>query len=207
MIDPVFFEKQGLLFYRPHFFTPAELNELHAILKTCPEDMAPVYTQTGGKQLNASDRKTAQIDISAAMREAISQKLYTQKTAFENFFKLQLSGCEAPAVLKYLTGYYFRAHRDWKAELNHQPELADMRPRQVSAIIFLSEQVEQTPGEREYQGGELVIYASLQGKSDKLIGLPVKAEPGALIAFRSDLMHEVKPVLAGERITLVTWMF
>jgi SM-20-related protein len=30
-------------------------------------------------------------------------------------------------------------------------------------------------------------------------------EAGLLIAFRSEMLHEVEPVTSGERVTIVSW--
>jgi predicted 2-oxoglutarate/Fe(II)-dependent dioxygenase YbiX len=39
------------------------------------------------------------------------------------------------------------------------------------------------------------------------IGLPVTGEAGSLIAFPSDMVHEVTPVSRGERYTVVSWFY
>jgi SM-20-related protein len=39
------------------------------------------------------------------------------------------------------------------------------------------------------------------------VGFGVEGEEGLLIAFRSDLLHEVTPVTHGERYTLVSWFY
>ena len=37
------------------------------------------------------------------------------------------------------------------------------------------------------------------------LGLPLEAEEGLLATFPADVVHEVRPVEAGERYTVVTW--
>lgn len=51
----------------------------------------------------------------------------------------------------------------------------------------------------EYEGGELILY-----EDDR--GTEMKKEQGTLILFPSFLLHEVKPVIKGERNSLVAWV-
>ena len=41
----------------------------------------------------------------------------------------------------------------------------------------------------------------------KSVGLGLSGEEGVLVAFRSELLHEVVPVTHGQRYTLVTWYY
>ncbi len=45
----------------------------------------------------------------------------------------------------------------------------------------------------------------MEGPQWDKCGFALEAEPGLLIAFRSDTSHEVRPVTFGERFTIVTW--
>jgi hypothetical protein len=49
-----------------------------------------------------------------------------------------------------------------------------------------------------------VLYGLL-GPASERHGLPIGGEPGMLVAFRSDVLQEVRPVTRGERQTVVSW--
>jgi SM-20-related protein len=51
-----------------------------------------------------------------------------------------------------------------------------------------------------------VFYGLLEDPRTHGHGLAVEGEPGLLLAFRPDLLHEVTPVLHGDRYTIVTWL-
>ena len=81
--------------------------------------------------------------------------------------------------------------------------------RRVSTIIFVNGE-EQTGASHStdidrYQGGALMFYGLLKDEKATKFGLSLDGQPGLLIAFDSGVMHEVKPVTAGERLTIVNW--
>jgi len=51
----------------------------------------------------------------------------------------------------------------------------------------------------EYEGGELKVF-------DRDEGITMSKEQGTLIMFPSYMLHEVMPVIKGERNSLVTWI-
>jgi predicted 2-oxoglutarate/Fe(II)-dependent dioxygenase YbiX len=61
------------------------------------------------------------------------------------------------------------------------------------------------PAQDVYGGGSLVFYGLLDGSQWEKVGFPLEGEPGLLIAFRSDLLHEVQQVTFGHRYTVVSW--
>ena len=54
-------------------------------------------------------------------------------------------------------------------------------------------------------GGSLTFYGLMKAPGMEKAGMPLAPEAGLLVAFRSDIMHEVNPVTRGERYTLVSW--
>ena len=52
---------------------------------------------------------------------------------------------------------------------------------------------------KEYEGGELILYEDEKGTE-------MKKEQGTLVLFPSYTLHEVKPVIKGERNSLVSWV-
>lgn len=61
------------------------------------------------------------------------------------------------------------------------------------------------PRPQTFGGGALALYGLLNDARGQNYGFPLEPEQGQLIAFRSDLWHEVKPVTHGERFTIVSW--
>ena len=52
---------------------------------------------------------------------------------------------------------------------------------------------------KDYEGGELILYNTEKGEE-------MKKEQGTLILFPSYTLHEVKPIIKGERNSLVSWV-
>jgi predicted 2-oxoglutarate/Fe(II)-dependent dioxygenase YbiX len=74
----------------------------------------------------------------------------------------------------------------------------------VSVVVFLNAQATH-PVEETFEGGALAFYGLMKAPGMEHAGIPLEPEAGLLVAFRSDVMHEVSPVTRGERYTLVSW--
>ena len=120
-------------------------------------------------------------------------------------FGVELSECEEPQFLRYKTGDFFVAHQDGNTGLLR----LDTERRRVSTVILLGRESESpesaspAPGPNVYCGGSLVftnLKAPLESAKFRMT-----AEPGTLIAFRSETTHEVTPVTHGERLSIVSW--
>ena len=94
----------------------------------------------------------------------------------------------------YRPGDFYRPHRDRAARAGDFVEGA--RSRRVSVVLFLND---------GYSGGALTLYGLVDDPKWRAYGFPIAPAPGLLIAFASDLVHEVTPVTAGERCTAVSW--
>jgi len=105
--------------------------------------------------------------------------------------------------LQYLPGDFYCAHRDG----TFAPDAPDyFRRRRVSVVIFLNGPSDE-PRPNCYGGGRLTFYGLIKEPRFELCGLPLDAQPGMLVAFPADVLHEVRPVLHGERQTIVTWFY
>ena len=72
--------------------------------------------------------------------------------------------------------------------------------------MFLNDESAE-PSSTTYEGGRLTFYGLLddEGLGGKSMAFPVPGEAGLFVAFPTDVIHEVTPVLRGERYTIVTW--
>jgi len=121
------------------------------------------------------------------------RRLWECKEAVEKHFAVTLNECEEPQFLRYREGDFFVAHQDGNTGLLR----LDTERRLISTVIFLSRE-SQTPEPDSYCGGSLVF-------SDLRNSFHMRAEPGTLVAFRSETTHEVTPVTHGERYSIASW--
>ena len=76
--------------------------------------------------------------------------------------------------------------------------------RRVSLVLFLNG--ESSAAELNgYAGGSLTFYGLLKQPPWEKCGFNIQGETGLLVAFASDVYHEVTPVTEGMRFTMVTW--
>jgi len=103
----------------------------------------------------------------------------------ERFFKFDLFGLNE--------GFQFTNYKAPSGKYGkHIDRSMNMSVRKLSISIQLTDP-------KEYQGGELYLYQAEKGD------LMDKTQ-GTLIMFPSYVLHEVMPVIKGERNSLVTWV-
>ncbi len=162
---------------------------------------ARVYDREWNYLERPSLRSALQVEVGDGTDALIRAKLMDMRPALSSHFDLELNDCQALTYLVYKSGDFFQPHKD-ESQRPGAPE--HVRQRRVSVIVFLSDQDEvDRPG--EYAGGSLGFYGLLKDPRCANIGLPVKGRAGLLIAFRSDVLHQVSPVTRGERYTVVSW--
>lgn len=162
---------------------------------------ARVYDREWNYLERASLRSTLQVEVGDSTDALIRAKLLDLRSQLSRHFGLELSDCQALNYLIYKPGDFFEPHRD-ESQKPDAPE--HVRQRRVSVIVFLSDEDEAgRPG--EYAGGSLGFYGLLKDPRCVNIGLPIKGKAGLLVAFRSDVFHQVSTVTRGERYTVVSW--
>ena len=192
----------SLGFYLKRDFLDASLcEEMRAEMNTQAYEDGYVKTADRGYIVDMSVRRTRVADVSVNYAYMIKDRLEELKPDIENFFIRQLSLQEKPQFLLYEQGGYYAPHRDIPSE-PVEPE-AKIKGRSVSIVIFLNDRA----GAHSYTGGELVFYGLSDDPQWKDYGLPLEAETGLLVAFRSEMLHEVRPVTDGKRYTIVTWFY
>lgn len=153
---------------------------------------ASVYF-AGERKARPEQRKTALVQVSSALEARVTELFEQQAAPLAAHFGTPLHGFEPPQYLRYGPGHFFGAHTDAS---DHEL----FGRRKVSMVVFVNE-----PGADTYEGGDLFLYGLLEGEAFKNVGLPLRPRAGLLLAFPSNVLHEVKPVTAGERLSIVSW--
>jgi SM-20-related protein len=146
-------------------------------------------------------RKTKQHNVSNETLSFVKQRLLELKPLLENHFSMVLKGWQDPVFLFYKKGDFFRPHYD-KGTKPENPK--ETRDREVSIVIFLNNE-DDKPGRDSYSGGSLRLYGLRDDPLFRNHGFHIIGRSGMLLAFRSDVLHEVTPVKEGERNTVVSW--
>ena len=181
------------LFVVPQFFQPRLCEAILAELKSSEASAATVYGRTASGTIDENARKTLRVKPSDTTIELVMLRLWECKEAIEKHFDVTLNECEDPQFLRYREGDFFVAHQDGNTGLLR----LDTERRLISTVIFLSRESE-TPEPDAYCGGSL-IFTDLRNR------FHMRAEPGTLVAFRSETTHEVTPVTHGERYSIASW--
>lgn len=167
-------------------------------MAAAPAEKALVVAAAGEKRLDEVTRKVDSSILPKEIRSPLEERLRELMPQVEKHFEVELAGCESPQYLVYRTGDFFKPQTD-------SGNVAVQR-RRVSAVIFLNSE-SQEPAEDSYGGGHLTFYGLLKGPHWEKCAFPLQAEPDLLIAFPSNKLHEVTPVLHGRCFTVVTWFY
>jgi len=158
---------------------------------------AHIVDKEGARFVNPSYRKTLVKAIAEDKEAALTYKILNVKEEVEQQFSCNTTGLCAFQLLRYEQGHFFKKHRDVNGYGANQK-------RKVTVLVYLNE-----PGQGQvtdcYQGGTLVVYGVHEGFEQR--GLPIIARTGMLVAFPSDLIHEVTPITRGARKSIVTWFY
>ena len=114
---------------------------------------------------------------------SIHSDLQETYSEINNFFNFDISFAEPYEIKRYQGGDYFGSHFD------NYGALSENIDRKLTIVVFLSK-------ENSYGGGELNIF-----------GKDVKIEQGSVVAFPSFFPHSVKKITAGERWSVITWLW
>jgi predicted 2-oxoglutarate/Fe(II)-dependent dioxygenase YbiX len=180
------------LFVRPDVLTAAECSLLVRSASTFSWKHAEVGATN---EVAQHVRDTLVADIEPVHARIVHDALRQIRPALEEHFDLSLSSYEGLQLLRYEPGQFFVPH----ADVGDDPRTA---ARQVSISILLTDQSDAPGG---YAGGGLRFYGSLPNHPNMPLVVPCVPAAGTLVAFHPDLVHEVAPITAGERLSIVTW--
>lgn len=179
-----------------NFFDVDFCRELIAEMRSSTASPAVTYGQGSSGEINDRVRKATRVQPSENTIARVAQRLIDHREIAAEHFGISLSSCEEPQFLCYRTGDFFVAHQDGNTGL---VSLDSDKSRLVSVSIFLNRQSEMAESD-SYSGGSLVFSDWRSNKKFELAG-----EAGTLVAFRSEITHEVIPVTHGERYAIVSW--
>jgi predicted 2-oxoglutarate/Fe(II)-dependent dioxygenase YbiX len=146
---------------------------------------AQIYA--GGYCVDEAVRRAFEVEVDADIVEEMQRSIEGTREQVAHFFRTPLCGEEGPGFLRYVVGGFYARHCDTA------PGWDDDFPRRVSIVLFL------TTAGVGCEGGSLRLHTS--GVLD------VTPLAGTLVAFPSDIPHEVLPVTAGVRDTIVDWFY
>jgi predicted 2-oxoglutarate/Fe(II)-dependent dioxygenase YbiX len=158
-----------------------------------------VYKQ-GKSRLDEDARRTQEVGLTPEDAKRLDQQIAAVLPALDRHFDMALGPlCEYRCML-YDSGDFFVPHYDVTAVEGET--VRNVHKRTVTLLIFLN-----APDDPEvpYQGGELTFFGLLDVPDSDQHGFSVEAKQGKLVAFKSDILHSVTPVLSGNRCVIVAW--
>jgi SM-20-related protein len=181
------------------FFDEGGTDELLEEMRRAPGAPATVYGRGDSGAVDDRVRKVTRLRLSAETVGHVSRRLAECRAQIGEHFRIGLTLCEEPQFLCYRPGDFFVAHQDGNTGLIRSER---EQSRKISIVIFLNRQ-SAAPEPDAYCGGSLVFSDWHPGR--RRADLTVPAEAGTLVAFRSEVTHEVTPVTHGERYSIVSW--
>ncbi len=181
-----------MLFRQPHFLSPDECQFVRQAMDTGTFEPAGVLSD--GVELRPQVRNAALVEPSDAVIRMIEARLESILQPIGGSLRMTLGRREGPGFIRYPDGGYYRIHRDRGAD----PDWPDAARRAASVVIFLNSSGRASGG--DFDGGVLRLF-SPDGEVD------VVPEAGLLVAFRSDVAHEVTRVHGGTRDSIVDWFY
>lgn len=146
-------------------------------------------------------RRSRKALVSLDTQEAVAQRLEALRPRLANHFQSPLGDREELQFLLYEPGDFFGPHIDAATNLALPNRI---RNRRVSIVIFLNGHTA-WPELGAYCGGALTFLETPRPSGEARTRTLVYGREGMLVAFPSDLRHEVRPVTHGCRYTVVSW--
>lgn len=193
-----FFRRLGF-YCRPDFLGQAARATLFDRIRTSVPLPAEVFDGRPNPIVDMAVRNTWEVSVDGAAE--LGTRLGALRAELADHFKMPLDGHEGPTCLMYQPGGFYEPHVD--RSTNEALKISAAR-RRVSVVVFLNA-MRTPPGRGEYSGGALTFYGVVNDPAWRSFGFALAPEPGLLVAFPSHVVHEVTPVTAGDRYTIVDW--
>jgi predicted 2-oxoglutarate/Fe(II)-dependent dioxygenase YbiX len=149
-------------------------------------EMETAEVLAGDAAIVDAARRADHITADDATLARISSCLSAQRDTIAAFFDVQLVALEGVGLVRYGEGGFYRPHRD-RADMASWPPASR---RCITLILFLN---------ADFDGGLLRLLP------DDDEDIDVVPEEGMLVAFPSNLAHEVTTIRRGTRDVAVDW--
>lgn len=186
------------LYVHAQFLSPATLDACAALLHGADGELAAMQPEPGAPLAVVEQvRRAWELEVPDSLHDELVAAIERLRGHLEELFAVRLEPCDGVAVLRYPPGAFYRTHRD----IGRAPDPHGLHRRAVSIVIFLNSAAPRP--DAAFAGGELRLANTAD---DDEVVRRIVPEAGTLVAFRSDLLHEVTPVASGTRGTAVTWL-
>ena len=189
------------LFLVRDFLDPSTCARLLSEVDSSPVTRAPVYIEGSDNNVHEEVRKTSSLHPSDETIWFVHHQLMSKKHSLEEHFGCNLTDCEKPQFLRYQVGDFFVRHQDGNTE---QLEFDHLRVRRISIVVFLNNSSREI-AEGTFCGGSLNFYDRTAAAPSPQVSRSIEGETGLLVAFSAHEIHEVTPVVHGERFTIISW--
>lgn len=191
-------EPSATFHIKPDFLDESTCAEWYAAVSAGRPSAATVADSKGRSVVDERARRALCVSVDPAIERVVCQRLTDLMPELQHHFGVSLSHLQDTQFLMYHRGNYFRPHQDNSNLKAHGREL---RSRRISVVLFLNRST-RLPEPGSYCGGDLLLYTP-HGGADPYV--QVRGHTGLLVAFLSDVVHEVRPVTHGDRCTVVSW--
>jgi predicted 2-oxoglutarate/Fe(II)-dependent dioxygenase YbiX len=171
------------VFISPGFWNAERCARVRQAMDAGVQSPAEIYED--GFRVDETVRRTFEVDVDPIVVGHVTASIAAVRPAVSRFFAMPLAASEGPGFLRYPQGGFYLPHRDCLSGAQ------DEFPRRVALVLFLN----------HAEGGVLRLH----GEDDSAVEIaPVE---GTLVAFPATWLHEVLPVTAGVRDTIVDWFY
>jgi predicted 2-oxoglutarate/Fe(II)-dependent dioxygenase YbiX len=181
------------VFVKRDFLSLEVRDDLRGRMRAAQDRPSPIGVPGGPVKVLAEQRSTRLVELDDDANGVMRSHLDAVRPEVESLTGDRYSGLRPPQWLLYGEGHFHKPHQDWYDEEHWQ--------RRISLLTFLNGASDEDEPDT-YSGGELVLYGLLGEKH----GIPISGEPGLLIGFRADTVHEVRPVTRGRRYAVLSWL-
>ncbi|MEP0729068.1 MAG: 2OG-Fe(II) oxygenase [Parasphingorhabdus sp.] len=181
------------MYIDPDFLSADHCQEICKAIRQGELSEAGLYSDSAQESsLDAVKRQSYFADVPATIKEMVDDKIRKLQPELEQHFKESFNKrFEASKFLLYREGHFFAPHRD------------NQLGRRVNMSIYLNDQTDE-PADGSYSGGMLKIYGLIDRPDWENRGVDLCGKRGMLVAYPAHLIHEITPVLSGERYAIVS---
>jgi len=198
MPGAAFFRNLGLFLIED--FLEADLcSRICAEMRSAAAEMGRIVSENGERRIDENVRRVMCATVQGPIEDSVKARLEAVRPRLQEHFGIALSANPHPEFLIYKEGAFYKPHADAVYDPNDP-----VHRRRVSVVVFLNRDSEK-PAQDHYCGGRLTLHGIMKEPQWANCAFSLDPQPGLLIAFTSDLLHEVKPVTSGYRFSIVSW--